>query len=105
MHSDRSEAVTRLYHDLAPLRGLWTGFEVDLAGIGVSCLDDLRERSADELLQAYCRQTERPLDFALRPYFEAVVRFARSGQACPAWKIMREEAVREQERILASALA
>lgn len=73
--------------------------------MGVSHLSDLMGRSADQLLREYSRLVERPLDFVLWPYFEAAVRFARTGQVTPTWTIMREEAVREQNRIVSASLA
>lgn len=97
-------AVIRLRQQLAPLRGLWHGFEADLADMGVSRLDDLRGRSADGLMQDYCRRNQRPADAILRPYFEAVVRFAETGQDHPWWRIMRENAVRDREQIINKAL-
>lgn len=105
MRSDRSEAASRLRLQLAPVRGPWIGFESDLADMGVSSLDDLRGRSADALLQDYCRRGQRPIDHALRPCFEAIVRYAETGQYYPWWKIMRDDVVRERDRLTGMASA
>ena len=102
MEYKRSEAVSRLCSQLAPLRGLWNGFESDLVEMGVTSLDDLRGRSADELLQDYCRRNQRPVDALLRPYFSAVVRFSETRQDYPWWRIMREEVLRERDQIIAA---
>jgi hypothetical protein len=104
MQSNQSEAVLRLRSQLAPLRGLWLGFEADLAVMGVSSLEDLRGRSPEGLLQDYCQRTARPADPALRPYFEAVVRFSETGEPRPWWKIMREDSARECQRLALTPL-
>lgn len=72
--------------------------------MGVSSLDDLRARSADELMHHYCQRNQRPADSVLLPCFEAVVRFAETGQDHPWWRIMREDAVRERDRLTDKAL-
>lgn len=102
MQDDQSETVARLSNQLAPLRGLWNGFESDLAAMGVASIDDLTGRSADALMVDYCRRAARPVDPMLRPCFEAVVRFAETGEATPWWRIARHEAARERDRIIAS---
>jgi len=99
MQEHASEATTRLRRALAPVRGLWIGFESDLTAIGISSLDDLRRRSADDLLERYCRHAGRPPDIVLRAYFEAVVTFAQTGQAPPVWRIMRRDAIRDQDGV------
>ena len=103
MHQVHSEAVARLSSQLAPLRGLWSGFESDVAAMGVSSLADLAGRSADALMVDYCRRNVRPVDPMLRPCFEAVVRFAETGEATPWWRIARHEAAQERDRIVAFA--
>ena len=102
MYHNQSEAVARLSSQLAPLKGLWSGFESDLAAMGVSSLADLTGRSADALMVDYCRRAVRPIDPMLRPCFEAVVRFAETGEATPWWRIARHEAAQERDRIVAS---
>lgn len=104
MHNHMPEAVARLHRELAPVRGLWNGFEADMAAIGVSSLEELRDKSPDDLLRRYCLHTGIPHDPVLHAHFEAVVRFAKTGEVQPAWAIMRQDAVRDQNRLFAATI-
>ncbi len=99
------DIVDRLRSELSPLRGLWNSIASDLAALGVTSLADLRGRSADDLLRAYCGLVDRPLDPMLRPCFVSIVAFAETGSARPWWYILREEAERDGRSVLSGSAA
>ena len=105
MQYTASDIVDRLRSDLAPLRGLWNSIASDLATMGVTCLADLRGRSPVALLREYCGLAQRPLDPMLRPCFVSIVQFAETGVARPWWHILRAEAIRDREAVLARSAA
>lgn len=105
MQYTASDIVDRLRSELSPLRGLWNSIPSDLAAMGVTCLADLRGRCPDTLLQEYCASVSRPLDPMLRPCFVSIVQFADSGTARPWWHILRAEAVRDRDAVLARSAA
>jgi len=100
MQHTASDIVDRLRSELTPLRGLWNSIASDLAAMGVTCLADLRGRSADKLVREYCGLVDRPVDPMLQPCFVSIVQFAETGVARPWWHILRADAVRDRESVL-----
>lgn len=89
MEPEQFEAVQRLRRELLPMRGLWHGVEEDLVALGVASLGDLRSRPADALLSEYCQKTARPTDPILALVFDALVKFASTGDPVPWWRAWR----------------
>jgi len=91
MTTASQESPTRLQRELATLRGLWNGVEVDLRRMGFTRLADFRGRDASALTRDYCRGSGRPFDPTLQACFAAIVRFAETGEARPWWLFQRAD--------------
>lgn len=92
--------IQRLRIELAPLHGLWSGFETDLLNLGIRCLADLRGRDPAALAEDYRRIAAHPDDPLLETCFAAAVGFAETGQATPWWRILRARAIEERARLM-----
>ena len=92
MQPEAPTVLQSLRSELAPLRGLWQGFEADLLRMGITALADLRGQPVEALTESYRAMVGRPPDPILHPYFAALVSFAETGKATPWWHFWRSEA-------------
>jgi hypothetical protein len=74
---------THALKDLQRIPGVGPSIAEDLYGLGMTCVEDLREQKAEDLYARLCTQAGRPVDRCVLYVFRCAIYFASHHQHEP----------------------